>query len=367
MRDNVLNNILNLTGGEKFYRFGNSDGKFWVVPARGMRTAMSLYQPSGRKGKMVKSLLPSLHWIAFVRRAIHAETLHCRLNKEIHKLLCEIFNTNEIDFAIFEGTPSVHKKITMQLSCGKQVLGYCKLSCNEEIGKLFEKETDILRRLAEREITNIPEALCCTTLDKDLHIFVQSTAKTTSSKIPHRWNNQHEEFLEHLHEKTKRSILFEESDYYRTLAQLEEHIDWLPDNIDTAIIAKAIDTVKRLFCNKKVEFSAFHGDFTPWNMFVEKGKLFLFDFEYAAMSYPRGLDRYHFFTQTAIFENGWDVKDIISYINSTEGSWVDRSIYTLYLIDIISRFTVREKKKVTGEETEFFRIWADILQYIQNS
>ena len=184
MRDNVLNNILNLTGGEKFYRFGNSDGKFWVVPARGMRTAMSLYQPSGRKGKMVKSLLPYLHWIAFVRRAIHAETLHCRLNKEIHKLLCEIFNTNEIDFAIFEGTPSVHKKITMQLSCGKQVLGYCKLSCNEEIGKLFEKETDILRRLAEREITNIPEALCCTTLDKDCTYSFKAPRKPHHRRYP---------------------------------------------------------------------------------------------------------------------------------------------------------------------------------------
>ena len=53
----MLNKILDLTGEEKFYRFGNADGKYWIMPVRGMRTAMNLYQPSGIKGKMLKDLL----------------------------------------------------------------------------------------------------------------------------------------------------------------------------------------------------------------------------------------------------------------------------------------------------------------------
>ena len=36
--------------GEVFYRLMNGDGKVWLMPARNMRVAMNLYQPSGIKG-----------------------------------------------------------------------------------------------------------------------------------------------------------------------------------------------------------------------------------------------------------------------------------------------------------------------------
>ena len=157
-------NILDFTGGEKFYRFGNADGKYWIVPAQGMRTAMNLYQPSGSKGKMVKRLLPCLHLFAPVRKVIKAETLHCRLNSELHNLLCKVFDVQEIEFAIFEGTPSVHQKITMQLSQGNRILGYCKLSTNNDIKELFEKESDTIDRLCKSDVIGVPKALYCGTL-----------------------------------------------------------------------------------------------------------------------------------------------------------------------------------------------------------
>ena len=98
----TLEKILDFTGGERFYRFGNADGKYWIVPAKGMRTALNLYQPSGTKGKMVKALLPCMHWLAPVRKAIKAQSMNCRLNSELHDLLCRIFHVHEIEFAVFE-------------------------------------------------------------------------------------------------------------------------------------------------------------------------------------------------------------------------------------------------------------------------
>ena len=81
-------------------------------------------------------------------------------------------------------------------------------------------------------------------------------------------------------------------------------------------------------------------------MFVEKNELFVFDWEYARMLYPPMLDKYHYFTQTAIFEKHWDAKEIIKYISSPEAQWVDKESYILYLLDIISRFTIREKGNI---------------------
>ena len=148
----IINNILDFTGGEKFYRFGNADGKFWIMPARGMRTAMNLYQPSGSKGKMVKRLFPLLHQFTPVRKAIKAEVLHCKLKRELHELLCKLFKVDDLEFSIFEGTPSVHQKITMQLSSGRRILGYFKLSDNEDIKLLFAKESATLDWLAAKGV-----------------------------------------------------------------------------------------------------------------------------------------------------------------------------------------------------------------------
>ena len=358
----TLDNILDFTGGNRFYRFGNADGKYWIVPVQGMRTAMSLYQPSGIKGKMVKALLPCLHWIAPVRKAIKAQRLQCRLNSELHNLLCKVFNVQEIEFAVFEGTPSVHQKITMQLSNNGRILGYCKLSMNNDIKELFEKECGILERLCKSGVTSIPKALYCGTLTGGIYIFVQSTEKQSSSKVVHEWSVLQEEFLAQLHENTKTTLVFEESDYYTTLSELEQRLEWLPQNIDRTIVANAIAVVKKKYSNKDVEFSASHGDFTPWNMFANGKKLFVFDFEYAAMTYPAGLDRYHFFTQTAVFEKHWGADEIIAYIGSNDGSWIDKQQYAMYLLDVISRFTMREGGKVSGNAATPFALWGKLLE-----
>ena len=358
----TLDNILDFTGGNSFYRFGNADGKYWIVPARGMRTALNLYQPSGIKGKMVKVLLPWLHRFAHVRKAIKAEGANCRLNSELHSLLYRVFCVKEIEFAIFEGTPSVHKKITMQLSCNGRILGYCKISDSNDIKELFEKESKMLDELCKSSVSGIPKALYCGTLSSGIHIFVQSTEKRASSKVIHKWCTLQEMFLTQLYEKTKAVLTFEDSDYYTTLTALEEHLDWLPQNIDSSIVAKSISTIKAKYCGKKVEFCACHGDFTPWNMFANGKELFVFDFEYAGVSYPAGLDRYHFFTQTAVFEKHWGADEIIAYAGSSEGKWIDRQVYAMYLLDVISRFTMRESGKVTGEAAKPFALWGKLLE-----
>ena len=360
----TLDKILDFTGGDKFYRFGNADGKYWIVPAGGVRTALNLYQPSGIKGKILKSLLPYLHWFTPVLKAIKAETVNCRLNSEIKELLCRTFGVQDIEFSIFEGTPSVHKKITMQLSCGNKILGYCKISDSENIKVLFEKEAHTLQKLHNYGVTNIPKVLYCGTLSNDTHIFVQSTTKSASSKIIHEWGPLHDEFILQLQNKTNLALSFEKSDDYNTITALEEHLDWLPSNIDNNIVAKAIATIKEKYCGKEVEFCACHGDFTPWNMFANKQGLFVFDFEYATMSYPAEIDRYHFFTQTAIFEKHWGANEIIAYIDSDAGYWIDKQQYAMYLLDVISRYTMRESNKVTGSAATPFDLWGKILKRV---
>ena len=308
--ENITDRLLTKEVGRLFYAFSNADGKRWLMPARNMRTAMNLYQPSGRHGKLMKGLFPLLHHIPIVRNAVYAKKIRCDLNEDFKQLLVKLFHEEELEFSIFFGTPCVHQKIT------------------------------------------------------DIYLFVQTTTKTQQSKVPHEWSDLHEAYLKELQLKTQQTLPFEESDYYQTLKDLESHLDWLPLFIDKSLITETIIRIAKKFSGKYVIFSAYHADFTPWNMFVENGHLFVFDWEYARMTYPPMLDRYHFFTQTAIFENFWQGNDIVAFLQSKESAWVDKDAYTLYLLDIIARFTLREKGSINGDIARSMRIWNEILNYL---
>lgn len=361
----LMTSVINTLSGDSFYRFANADGKVWLMPVRNMPVAMHLYQPSGIKGKLLKWLFPYLHNIKFVRNIVNAEKTNCELNKYLKDLFCCIFSTSNLEFAVFGGTPCVHQKITIQLFNGKHILGYCKVADNEDIAVLFQGEAEILQRLEKQGVKGIPHCLYCGETKKGISVFVQSTVKTQRSQVLHKWNILHDEFMKELQKRTQQSVSFEESDYYHTLCELQNHLNWLPSAINRESIKRVIDRIINSYHGKQVEFSAYHADFTPWNMFVEKGRLFVFDWEYAQLTYPPQLDKYHFFTQTAIFERRWKVQELIGYIESGKGSWIDKEKYSLYLIEIMARFTIREKGNVTGDIANSFTLWMNLLEYLQ--
>lgn len=355
----MLHKIITTNEGERFCNFSNPDGKAWIIPVKNMRVALNLYQPSGIKGKLLKALLPLLHWMAPVKKAINGKEVRCALQNELHSKLCDIFGCEDIEYSIFCGTPSVHQKTTIQLSRGKEILGYCKATDSDDIMALFKKESDTLAHLHKQGVEDIPRPLFCGTLSNGLHIFVQSTKKSTRSLVVHRWGALQEEFLATLYKKTVTKTAFDDSDYCRSLLALQEHIAWLPCSVDREKIAGITAGELARNSSKDVEYSAFHGDFTPWNMFVESGGLFVFDFEYAALTYPPGLDRYHFEMQTAIYEKHLDANGIIALLQQCE--WCDKESLRCYLLDIISRFTMREKGPVQGAAAQPIELWCYIL------
>ena len=59
------------------------------------------------------------------------------------------------------------------------------------------------------------------------------------------------------------------------------------------------------------------------------------------------------------------VSQIIEYINSENGKWIDREMYSLYLLEIISRFAIREKGNINREMVKSFQTWISLLKYLQ--
>ena len=126
------------------------------------------------------------------------------------------------------------------------------------------------------------------------------------------------------------------------------------------------------FSNKDVTFSFCHADLTPWNMYVERGLLFVFDLEYAKRTYPPYLDCFHFFTQTAIFEKHLDADGIWSLYQQEKQmfTYLFQDIdfaYLCYLLSVVAHYTKREKGVFNGDVKRNMRIWQSLITYISKT
>lgn len=356
--DEQLKQILKFGEGNKFFSFANADGKRWIMPVRNMQTAMNLYQPSGPKGKLVKVGLPLLYWNPATLRVLHAERLHLSLTDEMRKLLEKNFGVKNPEFAIFCGTPSARQKITIQISHNKQILGYCKITQSPEIFELFKQEYKTLKALSAKSIPHIPTSLFCDAF-ANVFVFIQSTQKTNKSQVVHTWTDKHTVYLELLYQRTKTKLKFENTDFYLELQYLESVLE--QQTHEARDIYQRAILILKMYYSKISEYSFFHGDFTPWNMFFEKGNLCVFDFEYAQMSFPPYLDKIHYILQVWIIEQKLNAEQIFTHLEILR---LHNKIETIQLIAYLTHILAFYTKLYNGKfdpTDNGYIIWSTLL------
>ena len=354
---------------EVFYVFHNADGKAWLIPNLNCSLALQIYQPSSLNGKLLKSFFPVVRYFQIFRDRLGISVHRCAVQTYLSEILCKIFQVKAVEVALFCGTPSAHQKITMQVSNGKDILGYCKISEKEEVKALFRHEETILKELFGYGFKNIPRCLYHGVLKDETHIFAQTTTKTKRSKVLHQLSALHWDFLSHLHQKTKQRLPFEKSDFYQALASLKQNPVYL-SSYDISAVTTAIDRIEAFYSGKQVEFSFYHSDFTPWNMFVEKGELFVFDWEYARRTFPPFLDAFHFFTQTCFFEQHKSSFEILAAYNANKQMFAtylhDPDFrYVCYLVNVISFYGNRDRGAFSAAMANNIQMWIELLRLLE--
>jgi hypothetical protein len=362
---NLLNHILKANSGSLYYTFSNADGKTWLMPKKNMRTAMNLYQPAGMNGKLMKQIFPYLWWIKPLRTKLRITVNQYALQKNLNELLRSVFHTQHLEFSIFCGTPSIHQKTTMQISCGNRILGYCKITNDDEIIKMFVQEQSTLEFLRNKGVEHIPKCLYCGNLNNGISIFVQSTEKSNQSKIVHQWTNRHTLFLNELYKNTRQNIDFINTDFYKSLAYLQTVIqNFRPE--DVPVIQKAIDIVLSYY-EGYVDFSVYHADFTPWNIFFEMGNIFVFDWEYTQKTYPPFLDWFHYIFQVAIIENKLNTKYTYNFFCKHKSKYVGNDNIEImclcYLLNILSFYFQIHNGKFDTQDIGYQR-WTGLIRMI---
>ncbi len=366
---------------EKYITISNGDGKTWIFPCRNIKVGMNLYQPSSLKGKLLKHFLPYCYFIPAIQKMLKIQSKEYSINKDFLKLICRTFNDKSFQLAVFLGTPCIHQKATIQVFSGSKIKGYCKVSSSEKIQELFAHEESILGVLNSKRIKNIPECLYRGWLnsDKAIQIFIQSTAKTIKSKIKHTLLPCHFSFLRDFSDMTKTRLAYEETEFSAVLQGLKKNCEYLQEDkdfskSDCSTLVYAVGKVEEHYWEGFDMFTAYHRDFTPWNMLYEKSLsdyagLFVFDFEYAGLTYPPMLDLFHYHTQTAIYEKRYSANKIFTSYLKLKKSKAFRQysiqkpnfLYLCYLLDIVAFYLERDKGMYSKEIKQNLKVWLNLI------
>lgn len=330
--------------GRYYYDIINSSGKEWLLNEKNLKTAFEIYQPTALKGRFLKKIFPYVHKCPVILKILGVKKKKISLEKDIRKILDSNFG-NDYGVSYFGGTPSVHQKVMIQISRESEVRAYCKVSDNNEVGILFDKECDALMYLRKCGVKNIPRVIERKTLN-GLEIFIQSNVKKSCFRIEYSFSKYSLHFLYTLYGKTRIKIRFNESDYAQMLNNLKVNCQKLNEK-KKEIVVTAIGYVEdRYRENPYVEFSFYHGDFTPWNTAICNKNLCVFDFEYYKKTYPPYLDAFHFYVQTEIFLHHSSPEHILKKrkrifkVLECLGVEVDFA-FKLYLLEIINLYLSR--------------------------
>lgn len=354
----------------KYLKITNKDGKVWLMPKQHMKTGLELYQPSSKKGMLLKRWLPWLYWLKPLMGKMGMSDIEYVMDPQIHHIIEKEFNQDDVEYSVFEGTPCVHQKTTIQIFKGENILGYCKVTKNPELYSIFQHEQKLLGWFHEKGVGQIPECPYCGKTEDGNIVFLQTTTKTLNSLVGHELGIKQLEFLSMLKVKTGVEMLYHESDQYQAICSLKAHENLLTVS-QQKIMSWAVDAIETYYGAKKQLFCAYHADFTPWNMFEDAGRLFVFDFEYGRYSYMPYLDMFHFLTQTAFFERELSAKQIYEEMLGREtelkeffdNPWM---AYLIYLVDVTARFVVRDGLSRTSDVDKLIKTWFELMELVMN-
>lgn len=337
----------------------NRSGKNWVIPVKNASTALEIYQPTAWRGKLIKSMIPMVLKIGIIPKKFENVQMESVIPGKIFNIIAELFYNDKLQVSYFGGTPGTHCKPTIQVFSGKQLLGYVKYTNNINIVGLFNNEEVILKRLHDCGIQNVPNCMTNQVLSDSTTIFVQDTKKKLSSKTLHQYTEIHDQFLEKLYNMTKVRIAFQTTDFAQTLLDLQERAAALTV-IEQHLLQKASEKVWKYFDNQgEVEFGICHRDFTPWNTCMIKRELYVFDWEYARLTYPNGMDATRFCVEVYRQEKNMNNKKILKKYKKIGKSMLMLYCYLLDNIDIYLKRGQQSDQKIIASSVDLLRLLMD--------
>ena len=275
----------------------------WLILLDNQRVAsasLRLYNPQSLKGKLFKHIVSNLAYLGIQlvwgRDRLLVASKRDAQDASLTKFLQELLYVRDICLAFSMGTPGYYRKTTAQvMSRDGRVLAYAKIASTPQTQKLLMQEAKVLCRLAELHLSAgyVPRLLYAGQFH-ETELIVQSAPSGKTRRGSRRLDKKHIEFLAEIFNQTSTRKSFLESDYWihikKDVESLQERIrdEWQKR------LQNGLNICESALANKVIPLGLCHRDFVPWNTYLEQGRLYVFDWEYAIEEGIPFWDIFHF-------------------------------------------------------------------------
>ncbi len=374
-----------LSGMKKFFYVNNPDGTLrWLIPADASAASfLALYNSESLKAWLYKKIVSVAYATGLKKFLMSGSFL---VKPELVSAVKDTYGISDEDrFTIFTGTRGENRKLIIEINNGNKTTHFIKICLSDIAQKNLQNEIIMLTTLNKYDFTSL-------SLPHVTEGRVKGTARLSNVKpgivIPAtRITEIHIKALGELYATHHEKKIILETAAWQTI---ENNLQWmyseqpLMNDMDEFKTRRIIHLLGKLSGSLPVEaevpVSVSHGDFTPWNMYMDSNRLYVYDWELAKNGIPMLFDLFHFVFQSQVLlhrKNFTDIKENIKQVlqapltQSLSHKYdIDTQLhYKLYLLFNISyymRIYMNERELLTQSHW-MIDAWLDALQDITGS
>ena len=370
--------------GKKFIYINNPDGTMrWLVPAENKSAShLSLYNSESLKAKLYKSVSGLLFKIGLGKwLGSSAFYVDQNLEKEI-KSLYQIEKHEQ--YAVFTGTRGSNRKVVIAVGDGKKITHFIKIPISKKSLELIENETNMLKELSKYDFTtlSIPRVT-----DSRINAYTKLTNVKPGTTIPaQRICDIHVRALTEMYSvHNERKAIFESAAW----SAVTNNMDWMQredqfsEGLDELKTRRIIHLLRKLYnslnIGETIPVSVSHGDFTPWNMYCDDHRLYVYDWELSSNGIPMLFDFFHFIFQSQVMIHHQPYQNIRQMINENVMKHNVQRLVNKYRIDsdlhyrLYLLFTISYYMRIYLQENELLEqshwmvdAWMDALEDVNS-
>ena len=309
---------LDTRGDQYFVEFNylnNPDGSIrWVWPASSRKASfLHFYAASSLKAKIFAKLLLVLSIIG-LSRFFRSGKIKFYLS-EIHLQL--LFQEIGRDFALFTGTVGPNRKALIWHQANNNP-NFIKIPLSDLSETIIRNEKKSLEYLNSLDLTSISYPKPNQYLNGSLEV---NDLKSVQQWRDNDLGDKHLLAIEEISQKTAHSSKLGETSFWKTLKEDLEYLQNSKDHrLPVNLIRKLSFLAGSIDESIVLPTSLYHGDFTPWNMFVSNKGLQVYDWELSEPNQPMLWDGFHFICQSGILvkrsNTGLIYERIQSFLNN---------------------------------------------------
>ena len=283
-------------------------------------------------------------------------------------------------YSIYTGNPGENRKIVLELHLKNKTFAFAKFALNKSGQTLIHEEKEALGNCHTMmsSAAVYPKIIRYT---EDLLVLTDIRPSVPESNIS--LNLVHLEALKEMYYQSDKTIQFTSSPLfakiYENICNINCHpVNELEDEMIAEIKSRLLDLLLTFDEETPIEVGLAHNDFNPWNTFMDRGKLHIYDWEQAKNDYPLLHDFFHFIFQSKVMICHQGYAQIRAEIEGWEQNlWMREFLadfnlnlplyYRLYLLITVSHYMKQYsyQSNLYPHTLTMIHVWKEALEDIQ--